>query len=271
MRSLDWPDGARPISDELEPDGTVCFRIEAHPAGRIPVLGAELRCAPALQRWTTVAMRPRERPRACLAAAADRAGAAICRDPARTGGLSTRAPWSSTDAPSASSGRLAPARPRWRWSCAAPARDFLADDVLALQRDGAELLGHPGSPVAGLDHAEAERTRSDTSGPELVGANDRELTREDARRRRAGAAVRVVLPRSSLRRAARPEVRAACRCAVAAERHVQFRARHPRAAARTSGGLRERSPAASRADPHRPVGCSRRLAAAVSRRLGEDT
>ncbi|MFI5003835.1 MAG: hypothetical protein ACHQE6_02355 [Solirubrobacterales bacterium] len=34
---------------------------------------------------------------------------------------------------------------------------FLADDVLALERVGEELLGHPGTPVAGLDHAEAER------------------------------------------------------------------------------------------------------------------
>ncbi len=35
--------------------------------------------------------------------------------------------------------------------------DFLADDVLALEIDGEQLLAHPGTPLAGLDHAEAER------------------------------------------------------------------------------------------------------------------
>lgn len=34
---------------------------------------------------------------------------------------------------------------------------FLADDVLALQRDGQTLLGHPGTAVAGVHHAEAAR------------------------------------------------------------------------------------------------------------------
>jgi hypothetical protein len=36
---------------------------------------------------------------------------------------------------------------------------FLADDVLAVERAGRSLLGHPGTPVAGLDHGEARRLR----------------------------------------------------------------------------------------------------------------
>ena len=36
---------------------------------------------------------------------------------------------------------------------------FLADDVLAVERDGGRLLGHPGAPVAGIAGAEAERLR----------------------------------------------------------------------------------------------------------------
>ncbi len=36
---------------------------------------------------------------------------------------------------------------------------FLADDVLAVERDGGRLLGHPGAPVAGLAGDEAERLR----------------------------------------------------------------------------------------------------------------
>ena len=36
---------------------------------------------------------------------------------------------------------------------------FLADDVLAVERDGDRLLGHPGAPVAGIAGEEAERLR----------------------------------------------------------------------------------------------------------------
>lgn len=38
--------------------------------------------------------------------------------------------------------------------------EFLADDVLALEDLRGELIGHPGSPVVGLDLAEAERLRA---------------------------------------------------------------------------------------------------------------
>ena len=36
---------------------------------------------------------------------------------------------------------------------------FLADDVLAVEREGGHLLGHPGAPVAGVASGEAERLR----------------------------------------------------------------------------------------------------------------
>lgn len=42
---------------------------------------------------------------------------------------------------------------------------FLADDVLALERAGEQLLGHPGTPVAGVDHAEAQRLAHDATAP----------------------------------------------------------------------------------------------------------
>lgn len=38
---------------------------------------------------------------------------------------------------------------------------FLADDVLALERADGELIGHPGAPMAGIDHAEAKRLSAD--------------------------------------------------------------------------------------------------------------
>jgi hypothetical protein len=52
---------------------------------------------------------------------------------------------------------------------------FVADDVLAVQRDGAALIGHPGSPVAGLDRGEAQRVPDSVAASELLGANTREL------------------------------------------------------------------------------------------------
>ncbi len=40
---------------------------------------------------------------------------------------------------------------------------FLADDVLALERAGEELIGYPGTPVAGVDHVEARRLERDAA------------------------------------------------------------------------------------------------------------
>ena len=53
---------------------------------------------------------------------------------------------------------------------------FLADDVLALECVGKDLLGHPGTPVAGLDHAEAQRLARTvgTQQDETIAINARE-------------------------------------------------------------------------------------------------
>jgi hypothetical protein len=54
--------------------------------------------------------------------------------------------------------------------------DFLADDVLALERLDGELVGHPGAPVAGIDRAEAERlsTVESSGGPQVLAVDSRE-------------------------------------------------------------------------------------------------
>jgi HPr kinase/phosphorylase len=53
---------------------------------------------------------------------------------------------------------------------------FLADDVLAFERDGERLLAHPGTPVAGIDRAEADRRRGlpGVEEPEVLAVNSRE-------------------------------------------------------------------------------------------------
>ncbi len=51
---------------------------------------------------------------------------------------------------------------------------FMADDVLALERAGGELIGHPGTPVAGVDRAEAERLEASGVSGEALSSDDRE-------------------------------------------------------------------------------------------------
>jgi hypothetical protein len=53
--------------------------------------------------------------------------------------------------------------------------EFLADDVLALERDGERLLAHPGAPVAGVDGGEVERLRR------LAGFDEELILAEDDR------------------------------------------------------------------------------------------
>jgi hypothetical protein len=52
---------------------------------------------------------------------------------------------------------------------------FLADDVVALESREQTLIAHPGTPIAGVDHAEAERRRSlGGAREEFVAVNARE-------------------------------------------------------------------------------------------------
>ncbi len=53
---------------------------------------------------------------------------------------------------------------------------FLADDVIALEPAGEQLLVHPGTPLAGLDRAEANRLRGtgQPPGEQVLALNERE-------------------------------------------------------------------------------------------------
>jgi hypothetical protein len=54
--------------------------------------------------------------------------------------------------------------------------ELLADDVLAVERDGEELLAQPGAPIAGIHLAEAERLRvqQEGKGAKVLARNGRE-------------------------------------------------------------------------------------------------
>ncbi len=174
VETLGWPAGAQPISDELELDGRVCFRIEAHPEAGYLLSGSDygahllsndgrrLRCARGNVRedaWQRLLV-AQVLPFAAILNGLEVFHASAVAIDGRAVGLV---------GPSGS-GKTSVALELCRLGAG-----FIADDVLALESDGAVLLGHPGSPVAGLDHAEAERARSDPSSSELVGVNDREL------------------------------------------------------------------------------------------------
>lgn len=151
-----WPASAKVVCDQREPDGTVNFRIEAHPEtgyliwgpayGR-HILSADGRhalCIPggcAADAWQRLLI-AQVLPFAALlhglevfhasAVVIDRSAVAFV-GPSGAGKTSVALELCRRGA------------------------SFLADDVLAVERVGEELLGYPGTPVAGLDHAEAQR------------------------------------------------------------------------------------------------------------------
>jgi hypothetical protein len=167
----DWPAAARLISDEREPDGAVNFQIEdGGEAGyRIagPRFGASTISADGTRLWGVpgeggiaawqrmliaqalpfvAVMRGLEVLHASAVAA--EGGAVAFSGPSGTGKTSLA---------------LALAR---------RGATLLADDVLALERAGDELLAHPGTPVAGVAAGEAARLERDGGSSGTVLASD---------------------------------------------------------------------------------------------------
>jgi len=170
-----WPGSAELVCDQREPDGTVSFRIEAHPAAGFLISGpaygrhflspdgARALCVPgarppgAWQRLLIAQVLPFAAVLHGLevlhasAVVSDR-GAIALAGPSRAGKTSVALEL-----------------------CRRGAR-FLADDVLALEAAGERLFGHPGTPIAGLDHHEARRLARERSFDqrETVAVNARE-------------------------------------------------------------------------------------------------
>jgi hypothetical protein len=171
--ALGWPRGAELISEGTDRDGTVCFSIEAHPeVGYLlsgPNYGAHLLSGDG-RRLTCVLEDAREEEWQRLLVAQVLPFAAVLNglevfhaSAVVTGGDAVAFVGSSR------SGKTSVALELCRLGA-----EFLADDVLALENDGADVVGHAGSPIAGVDHAEAERVQDDSAIGEIVGVNARE-------------------------------------------------------------------------------------------------
>jgi hypothetical protein len=169
-----WPESAETVCDQRERDGGICFRIEADPVagyliwgpayGRhfLSADGRRALCAPdglPAQTWQRLLIAQ------VLPFAAVLRGLEVLHASAVVHEGHTIAFLGPSRA-----GKTSLALELCRRGAT-----FLADDVLALERAGEELLGHPGAPIAGLDHDEARRLERDgTNGHETIAANDRE-------------------------------------------------------------------------------------------------
>lgn len=173
---LDWPESAELVCDERLPDGNPIFSIEADPEAGYLISGPEygkyllsadgrrLRCFPedgsedARQRLLIAQVLP---------FAALLQGLEVFH----AGAVARRGEAIAVLGPSGA-GKTSVALELCRLGA-----DFLADDVLALEvRDG-ELLAHPGTQIAGLDHAEARRLKRAAKArrEKVVAVNEREL------------------------------------------------------------------------------------------------
>jgi hypothetical protein len=168
---LRWPEGTEIVCDERKPDGSVNFRIEHDPAAGYllsgPQYGRHLLCPDGRQiccsahgEWQRFLI-AQVLPFAALlhgievlhaSAVALEHQAVALLGPSGAGKTSVA---------------LALCRQKGR---------FIADDVVALEPAGERLLVHPGTPLAGLDHAEASRLASAgrPPGEQVLAVNERE-------------------------------------------------------------------------------------------------
>jgi hypothetical protein len=174
--SGDWPQGAELICDQREPDGSIGYRIETHPACgyRIwgPGYGTHLLSADG-RRLTSIPDGPVDNAgwqRLLIAQALPFAAVLRGLEVFHAGAVVLDGQALAFAGPS-HAGKTSVVLEL----CSGRA-DFLADDVLALERVGGRLIAHPGTPLAGLHHTEAERLSKleRSPGEEVLAVNDRE-------------------------------------------------------------------------------------------------
>lgn len=163
VATLAWPNSSELVCDERQSDGSVAFRIWSHPAEgylisgsgygshRLSVDGRRLVCLPegnpdgAWQRLLIAQLLPFA---ALLQGLEVFHASAVARDGVAVGLLGPSRSGKTS---------LALGLRRLGWS-------FLADDVLAIEPQKEGLLAHPGTPVAGVDRADAEPSPVDENG-----------------------------------------------------------------------------------------------------------
>jgi hypothetical protein len=172
-----WPRDAELICDERRPDGGANFRIEFHPEVGYLVFGPRygshllsldgrvLRCDPegrhedAWQRLLIAQVLPFA---ALLQGLEVFHASAIVKDP-KAGAVAFLGP--------SGVGKTSIGLELCRRGA-----NFLTDDALALEHRGEELVAHPGTPLAGVHHAEARRVRAmaGSSPEQILAINSRE-------------------------------------------------------------------------------------------------
>jgi hypothetical protein len=172
---LDWPEHAELVCDERQPDGSAIFRIEQHPEAGYLISGPEY--------GTCLLSADGRRVRGVFEGLPDDAWqrlliAQALPFVALLHGLEViHASAVVTDQGAvAFVGPSRAGKTSLALELCRRGASFLADDVLALERAGDDLLGHPGSPVAGVDHAEAQRLEQaeGVQRQEIVAINARE-------------------------------------------------------------------------------------------------
>jgi hypothetical protein len=169
-----WPPGARRISDERHPDGSVSFQIEdggedgyriagpLYGCSEIAADGERLRGTPGeggMEAWQRLLVAQ------VLPFVAVMRGLEVLHASAVATGSGAVA-----FSGGSGSGKTSLALALQRRGAT-----LLADDVLAVECGGEELIAHPGAPVAGVELGEAERLDSDGVGlGEVLAVNRRE-------------------------------------------------------------------------------------------------
>jgi len=158
---LEWAHDAELVCDERDPDDAQIFRIESHPQSGHLISGPQygsyllaadgrsLRCKPeglpdaAWQRLLIAQVLPFA---ALLRGLEVFHAGAVVRDRRAIAFL----------------GPSGVGKTSIALECCRRGASFLTDDVLALEPLGHELLAHPGTPLAGIDDAQAARMRTET-------------------------------------------------------------------------------------------------------------
>jgi len=172
---LAWPQSAELVCDERQPDGSVNFQIEAHPEAGYLTFGPEYGTYVLSADGSRVACAPEGHPegawqRLLIAQVLPFAALLHGLEVFHSSAVVHRGEAVAFLGPSRA-GKTSLALELCRRGSS-----FLADDVLALEPRAGELLAHPGTPVAGVAHAEAESAR-ETEGrsrKEIVAVNARE-------------------------------------------------------------------------------------------------